>query len=155
MYGQAVALFMVLAVAHGSEFFECENVTLATDLRIKDCDVLPCQFPRGKDIIAEMDFKTEKPASKLTVQYRVKILDVWIHYPIGYDDACSHLLAGKCPLAVGDSATYDIHIPVMPSYPKVIELGSKAGGWCQGIDVTLSICSLARGLIVDFWFGAE
>ncbi|XP_071454180.1 NPC intracellular cholesterol transporter 2 homolog a-like [Hetaerina americana] len=96
-----------------------DNVPSATALRVNGCDELPCQFPRGKDIIAQMDFTTGKPASKLTVQVRVKALGFWVDYPIGYDDACPHLSAGKCPLSPSDSATYDIQIPVLSSYPKI------------------------------------
>ncbi|XP_071454177.1 NPC intracellular cholesterol transporter 2 homolog a-like [Hetaerina americana] len=84
MYNQAVALFTVLAVAHGTDYHECE-----------------------------------KPASELTVQVRVKVLHFWVDYPIGYDDACPYLRAGKCPLSPGDSATYEFYIPVRSHYPKI------------------------------------
>ncbi|XP_046401933.1 NPC intracellular cholesterol transporter 2 homolog a-like [Ischnura elegans] len=120
MFRQTLALFLVLAVAYATEFYECDSgVTPATDLRVNDCDQLPCQFKRGKDIIAQMDFKTDGAASKLEPQVRVKALGFWVNYPIGYDDACTHLSAGKCPLSSGDSATYDIQIPVLDSYPEI------------------------------------
>ncbi|XP_071454175.1 NPC intracellular cholesterol transporter 2 homolog a-like [Hetaerina americana] len=127
---------------HGND----DNVPPATAVRIDGCDEMPCQVPRGQDIKAQMDFTTGKPASKLTVQVRVKALGFWVDYPIGYDDACPHLSAGKCPLSPGDSATYDIQIPVLPSYPKIsIE-----------VEVTLKnengdslSCFLVAGEVVD------
>ncbi|KAG8233039.1 hypothetical protein J437_LFUL004260 [Ladona fulva] len=120
MFRYALGLLLVAAVAQATEFANCDAGKPIDALRVVGCETLPCQFPRGQDIRAEMDFTADSEADFLGPKIRVKALGMWVNYPIGYDDACDgHLLAGSCPLYGGDKATFDIRIPVLSSYPKI------------------------------------
>ncbi|XP_046402460.1 NPC intracellular cholesterol transporter 2-like [Ischnura elegans] len=113
--------FLLLQIVRSTEILPCEHVSgrLPTEVHIKGCDRLPCIFPRGSNISAEVVFKAPFAATHLIPILNVQLAQVWMTFDAGETNGCESLVGPQCPLEEGVTYTYVRHIPIQDRYPKI------------------------------------
>ncbi|KAJ9586366.1 hypothetical protein L9F63_019988 [Diploptera punctata] len=90
------------------------------DLRVTDCEETPCNFHRGKDVYAEVDFMPPQDMTKLTPWVQATVLGGTVNYTLPEQDGCKTLKEGQeCPLKKDEKYTFVLDLPILKAYPKV------------------------------------
>ncbi|KDR21777.1 Epididymal secretory protein E1 [Zootermopsis nevadensis] len=89
------------------------------NLRVSDCTEEPCNFVRGKELIAEVDFVPDHNITELKPNVQAIALGLPVEYPVPQRNACKSILEKTCPLPQNVQATYVLKIPILSIYPPV------------------------------------
>ncbi|XP_033217227.1 NPC intracellular cholesterol transporter 2 homolog a-like [Belonocnema kinseyi] len=116
----AFILGFCLTFVQSTSFEECVGIPPPTELRIEGCISPPCDLIRGSNVTAEWDFVVTSRTEALKPKVKAYVLDsITVDYPLGQKDACETLTNAECPLDESEEVTYALHMPVLPSYPKI------------------------------------
>ncbi|KAM7361977.1 Niemann-Pick type C-2d [Cochliomyia hominivorax] len=120
--------FGFLLIANGiifvqsTEVKKCsDNKPFPLDVRVKGCDVPPCDIVKGTSVEFEIDF-VKKIITKATTLVKAKTLGITVPYdlPENVRDVCSNLMhEAYCPLYTTEDVTYLFLFPIASSYPEI------------------------------------
>ncbi|XP_067007832.1 NPC intracellular cholesterol transporter 2 [Anabrus simplex] len=114
-----LAVTLLVAAASATSFDKCVSGPSPLEVRVSGCDTQPCEFKRGKNIVAEVDIAIDHAVSKLTPQVKATSAGITIDYPLPQQDGCKSLTNSECPLAAGEEVTYRLEMPILEAYPLV------------------------------------
>lgn len=120
-------------------FFVGDGIDLPYQVDISNCDVQPCQVPRGTDATLQIDFFARKyynriiqnPSSNfiLYTAYYIESFSpkavayfagVPINYPLTSQKiGCDYLVNTRCPLEEDEYVSYILKLPILPVFPLV------------------------------------
>ncbi|XP_021915174.1 epididymal secretory protein E1-like [Zootermopsis nevadensis] len=108
------------ATALATTFQKCSDKEPPPEnLRVSDCTEEPCNFVRGKELIAEVDFVPDHNITELKPNVQAIALGLPVEYPVPQRNACKSILEKTCPLPQNVQATYVLKIPILSIYPPV------------------------------------
>uniref|UniRef100_A0A182KBS6 MD-2-related lipid-recognition domain-containing protein n=1 Tax=Anopheles christyi TaxID=43041 RepID=A0A182KBS6_9DIPT len=117
-----ILIALVPAVVYGNVGRACSNGRpQATNANILGCTAPPCDLVRGQDVIAYIDFTTDRVVNTMTTVPTATALGITAPYPLPaeFADTCAWLEGSSCPLSANEDVTYRLTIPVLPIYPLV------------------------------------
>uniref|UniRef100_A0A182XW59 MD-2-related lipid-recognition domain-containing protein n=1 Tax=Anopheles stephensi TaxID=30069 RepID=A0A182XW59_ANOST len=93
----------------------------STNVNIQGCSAPPCDLVRGQDVIAYIDFTTDRAVTSMRTVPTATALGITAPYPLPaeFADTCAWLEGSSCPLSANEDVTYRLTIPVLPIYPLV------------------------------------
>uniref|UniRef100_T1DFE1 Putative ml domain protein n=2 Tax=Anopheles aquasalis TaxID=42839 RepID=T1DFE1_ANOAQ len=113
---------LVPALAYANVTRPCtENRPVPTNVVIEGCTAPPCDLIRGQNVIAYIDFTTDRAVAEMTTVPTATALGVTAPYPLpgNFADTCQWLEGTSCPLSPNEDVTYRLTIPVLSIYPLV------------------------------------
>ncbi|XP_052890161.1 NPC intracellular cholesterol transporter 2-like [Anopheles moucheti] len=113
---------LVPAVVYGNVGRACDgDRPQATNVNIVGCSAPPCDLIRGQDVIAYIDFTTDRAVTTMTTVPTATALGITAPYPLPaeFANTCAWLEGSSCPLSANEDVTYRLTIPVLPIYPLV------------------------------------
>uniref|UniRef100_A0A182Q4U1 MD-2-related lipid-recognition domain-containing protein n=1 Tax=Anopheles farauti TaxID=69004 RepID=A0A182Q4U1_9DIPT len=118
------ALFLIAlipALAYGNVARVCTgNRPFPTSVDVVGCTSPPCDLVRGQDVIAFIDFTTDRAVSSMTTIATATALGVVTNYPLGSNSVtCNFLQGSSCPLSANEDVTYRLTMPILSIYPLV------------------------------------
>ncbi|XP_035780068.1 NPC intracellular cholesterol transporter 2-like [Anopheles albimanus] len=120
---RAVLLIALVApaVVYGNVTRACTNGRpQPTNVNIHGCTAPPCQLVRGEDVIADIDFTTNRAVPTMTTIATATALGVVTNYPLGTNaQTCNFLQGSSCPLSANEDVTYQLRMPILAIYPLV------------------------------------
>jgi len=119
MFKQLVILALVAASAYAGivgNYENCGSTATVNQLRVTDCDAMPCTFTKGREYNVEVDATARSDSN--TLPYKVTAT-VIVPITIIEGDACEELTAGSCPARNGQSFTYATAFDVPATFPQV------------------------------------
>ncbi|ETN61843.1 hypothetical protein AND_006488 [Anopheles darlingi] len=120
---RAVLLLALVApaVVYGNVSRACTNGRpQPTHVHIHGCSAAPCDLVRGEDVIADIDFTTNRPIQSMTTVATATALGVVTNYPLGTNaHTCNFLQGSQCPLSTNEDVTYQLRMPILAIYPLV------------------------------------
>uniref|UniRef100_A0A182PSP0 MD-2-related lipid-recognition domain-containing protein n=1 Tax=Anopheles epiroticus TaxID=199890 RepID=A0A182PSP0_9DIPT len=122
MFRALLLIALVPAVVYGNVGRACTNGRpQATNVNILGCSAPPCDLVRGQDVIAYIDFTTDRAVTSMTTVPTATALGITAPYPLPaeFADTCAWLEGSSCPLSANEDVTYRLTIPVLPIYPLV------------------------------------
>ncbi|XP_068081545.1 NPC intracellular cholesterol transporter 2 [Anabrus simplex] len=114
-----LAVTLLVAAASATSFDKCTSGPSPLEVRVSGCDTQPCEFKRGKNIVAEVDFAIDHTVSKLTPQVKATAAGITIDYPLPQQDGCKSITNSECPLGAGEEVTYRLEMPILQAYPLI------------------------------------
>ncbi|XP_050079297.1 uncharacterized protein LOC126567107 [Anopheles maculipalpis] len=122
MFRAILLIALVPAVVYGNVGRACTGGRpLATNVNILGCSTPPCDLVRGQDVIAYIDFTTDRAVTSMRTVPTATALGITAPYPLPaeFADTCAWLEGSSCPLSANEDVTYRLTIPVLPIYPLV------------------------------------
>ncbi|XP_050082025.1 NPC intracellular cholesterol transporter 2-like [Anopheles aquasalis] len=120
---RALVLIALLAPAavYGNVSRACTNGRpQPTHVNVHGCTAAPCNLVRGEDVIADIDFTTNRAVTSMTTIATATALGVVTNYPLGTNGiTCNFLQGSSCPLSVNEDVTYQLRMPILSIYPLV------------------------------------
>ncbi|XP_055523107.1 uncharacterized protein LOC129717271 [Wyeomyia smithii] len=100
---------------------ECKAGALPFSVDIVGCTKLPCDLPRGEEVVANVDFSPEAEVTELRPVVFATALGITVPFVLPNDrqNACDWLEGSQCPLSAGEDVRYVLRLPVEKSYPTI------------------------------------
>ncbi|XP_053657923.1 NPC intracellular cholesterol transporter 2 homolog a-like [Anopheles marshallii] len=87
---------------------------------IVGCTAAPCHLVRGQNVVANIDFTTDRAVTSMTTIATATALNVVTNYPLGTNAVtCNFLQGSSCPLSANEDVTYRLTMPILAIYPLV------------------------------------
>ncbi|XP_058060347.1 NPC intracellular cholesterol transporter 2 homolog a-like [Anopheles bellator] len=87
---------------------------------ILGCSSTPCDLVRGQNVIADIDFTTDRAVQSMTTVATATALGVVTNYPLGVNAVtCNFLQGTSCPLSATEDVSYRLTMPILAIYPLV------------------------------------
>ncbi|XP_049535814.1 uncharacterized protein LOC125951196 [Anopheles darlingi] len=125
----------------------------ATNVMIEGCTAPPCDLVRGQNVIAYIDFTTDRFVAEMTTIPTATALGVTAPYPLPgeFAETCRWLEGTSCPLSPNEDVTYRLTIPVLSIYPLVslsieIDIVDEAGDSVTCFVVDAQVVPAGRAL---------
>ncbi|KFB38301.1 AGAP002850-PA-like protein [Anopheles sinensis] len=117
----AILIALVPAVVYGDVGRACTGGRPQAVANIVGCTAAPCDLVRGQDVIAYIDFTTDRAVQSMTTIPTATALGITAPYPLPaeFAETCNWLEGASCPLSPNEDVTYRLTIPVLPIYPLV------------------------------------
>ncbi|XP_035777331.1 uncharacterized protein LOC118458699 [Anopheles albimanus] len=122
MFRALLLIALVPALAYANVTRPCtNNRPQPTNVVIEGCTAAPCDLVRGENVIAYIDFTTDRSVTEMTTVPTATALGVTAPYPLpgNFADTCQWLEGTTCPLSPFEDVTYRLTIPVLSIYPLV------------------------------------
>uniref|UniRef100_A0A182JWL7 MD-2-related lipid-recognition domain-containing protein n=1 Tax=Anopheles christyi TaxID=43041 RepID=A0A182JWL7_9DIPT len=121
MFRALFLIALVPALVYGNVTRSCTNGRpQPTSVAIQGCTAPPCELVRGQDIIAFIDFTTDRAVTSMTTIATATALGVVTNYPLGSNAVtCNFLQGSSCPLSANEDVTYRLTMPILSIYPLV------------------------------------
>ncbi|XP_013100039.1 NPC intracellular cholesterol transporter 2 homolog a [Stomoxys calcitrans] len=113
----------VVVLSQATEVKRCDaGKPFPLEVRVKGCEVPPCDIVKGTNVEMEIEFVTYKHVTTATTLVKAKTFGVTVPYelPDEVKDVCSNLMYGAyCPLYPTEDVTYFFLFPVSANYPEI------------------------------------
>uniref|UniRef100_A0A182W0P8 MD-2-related lipid-recognition domain-containing protein n=1 Tax=Anopheles minimus TaxID=112268 RepID=A0A182W0P8_9DIPT len=121
MFRVLFLIALVPALVYGNVSRVCtEGRTHPLSVEIEGCSAPPCNLVRGQDVIAHIDFTTDRAVTSMTTVATATALGVVTNYPLGSNAVtCNFLQGSSCPLSANEDVTYRLTMPILAIYPLV------------------------------------
>ncbi|XP_053698625.1 NPC intracellular cholesterol transporter 2-like [Sabethes cyaneus] len=100
---------------------QCKAGALPVAVDIVGCSKLPCDLPRGQEVVANVDFSPAVEVAELRPVVFATALGVTVPFVLPSDrqNACDWLEGARCPLSAGEDVRYVLRLPVEKAYPAI------------------------------------
>uniref|UniRef100_A0A182P285 MD-2-related lipid-recognition domain-containing protein n=1 Tax=Anopheles epiroticus TaxID=199890 RepID=A0A182P285_9DIPT len=121
MFRALFLIALVPALVYGNVSRACTNGRpQPTNVIIEGCTAPPCDLVRGQDVVAFIDFTTDRAVTSMTTVATATALGVTTNYPLGPNAVtCNFLQGSSCPLSANEDVTYRLTMPILAIYPLV------------------------------------
>ncbi|XP_053670628.1 NPC intracellular cholesterol transporter 2 homolog a-like [Anopheles nili] len=121
MYRAVLLIALVPALVFGNVARVCTgNRPHPISVDVLGCTSPPCDLERGQDIIAYIDFTTDRSVTSMTTLATAMATGIVTGYPVGSNAiTCNFLQGSSCPLSANENVTYRLTLPILPIYPLV------------------------------------
>ncbi|XP_023302149.2 NPC intracellular cholesterol transporter 2 [Lucilia cuprina] len=123
MYIFLLLLGCLIIFVQATEVKQCgDNKPFPLDVRVKGCDIPPCDIVKGTSVEFEIDLVAHKFITSATTLVKAKTLGITVPYELPEDvrDVCSNLMyEAYCPLYDTEDVTYLFLFPIASTYPEI------------------------------------
>ncbi|XP_053670483.1 NPC intracellular cholesterol transporter 2 homolog a-like [Anopheles nili] len=121
MFRAVLLVALVPALVFGNVTRVCTgNRPHPISVDVLGCTSPPCDLVRGQDVIAYIDFTTDRSVTSMTTVATATALGVVTGYPLGSNAiTCNFLQGSSCPLSANEDVTYRLTMPILSIYPLV------------------------------------
>lgn len=92
---------------------------MPTQVHVPGCTSIPCSFPQGSNIPAQIGFVAPNGALSLTVDVWLIVAGTHVIYelPPAQQNGCNNLSGAACPLGINQSATHNFEFQITAGTP--------------------------------------